>query len=227
VAVPTLPASKLLKGRLWNSQAVVRPNLTAPKMCCCDRSMRCRQHPHHLSSRRIKPFAMWSASGPGPAPEHALPQPAQTDFSELYNRRGCDRDVHQAGHRIHHFGTNDAVTFYSFARSLSEHGLEWTYRHGIVWLSSPSVFNHPPLTAYFLRGIYWLSRSEWFRSNGLTFPFLLRLPGIVADFAVVVLLLRIAKTHAPLRRHPWAVALFALSPGLRSWSQAFMGTRTR
>src|SRR5881227_2355294 len=48
------------------------------------------------------------------------------------------------------FGTNDVFTFYTFARSLSEHGLEWTYRHGVTWLSAASIFNHPPVTSYLL-----------------------------------------------------------------------------
>ncbi|PYL06690.1 MAG: hypothetical protein DME33_12900 [Verrucomicrobia bacterium] len=43
-------------------------------------------------------------------------------------------------------GTNDAVFFYGFSKVLSEHGLEWTYQHS-------RYFNHPPLTAYYLRGI--------------------------------------------------------------------------
>src|SRR5689334_5977655 len=49
------------------------------------------------------------------------------------------------------FGTNDAMTFYMFARSLSDHGLEWTYQHGVESMSSSTLFNHPPLTAFFLR----------------------------------------------------------------------------
>src|ERR1700731_748959 len=110
------------------------------------------------------------------------------------------------------FGTNDTVTFYSFARSLSEHGLEWTYRRGVVWLSSSSLFNPPPLTAYFLRAIHWLARHESLRTSGFTFPFLLRLPGIIADFGVVLLLLSIVKAQPESRRSRWALALFALSP---------------
>ena len=109
-------------------------------------------------------------------------------------------------------GTNDAVTFYGFARSLSDHGLEWTYRQGVVWLASAPIFNHPPLTAYFLRFIHVLAHDEIFRVNGLTFPFLLRLPGIIADFVVVLVMLRIWKTDERLRRHSWSVLLLALSP---------------
>ena len=100
-------------------------------------------------------------------------------------------------------GTNDAVFFYGFAKVLSEHGLEWTYQHS-------RYFNHPPLTAYYLRGIYALTEQRWCQDIGVHFPFLLRLPGIIADFLVVLVLLRISKTD--FRIPTWALALFALSP---------------
>src|SRR5437870_3084067 len=100
-------------------------------------------------------------------------------------------------------GTNDAVFFYGFAKVLSEHGLEWTYHHS-------RYFNHPPLTAYYLRGIYFVTEQRWCQDVGVHFPFLLRLPGIIADFFVVLVLLRITKTC--LRIPTWVLALFALSP---------------
>ncbi|HET9856960.1 MAG TPA: glycosyltransferase 87 family protein [Chthoniobacterales bacterium] len=100
-------------------------------------------------------------------------------------------------------GTNDAVFFYGFAKVLSEHGLEWTYQHS-------RYFNHPPLTAYYLRGIYALTEQRWCQDIGVHFPLLLRLPGIIADFLVVLVLLRISKTD--FRIPTWALALFALSP---------------
>jgi hypothetical protein len=100
-------------------------------------------------------------------------------------------------------GTNDAVFFYGFAKVLSEHGLEWTYQHS-------RYFNHPPLTAYYLRGIYALTEQRWCQDIGIHFPFLLRLPGIIADFFVVLILMRISKTD--FRIPTWALALFALSP---------------
>src|SRR6516225_390130 len=86
-------------------------------------------------------------------------------------------------------GTNDSVTFYTFARSLSEHGLKWTYERGVAWLPKGPIFNHPPMTAWFLRFIYHLSHQAFFQTNGLSFPFLLRLPGILSDFIVVLALL--------------------------------------
>ena len=100
-------------------------------------------------------------------------------------------------------GTNDAVFFYGFAKVLSEHGLQWTYEHS-------RYFNHPPLTAYYLRGIFALTEQRWCQEFGIHFPFLLRLPGIVADFLAVLVLLRISKIDV--RIPTWALALFALSP---------------
>jgi len=100
-------------------------------------------------------------------------------------------------------GTNDAVFFYGFAKVLNEHGLEWTYAHS-------RYFNHPPLTAYFLRDIFLLTEQKWAQDLGIHFPFLLRLPGIIADFLVVLVLLQFRKID--IRIPTWALALFALSP---------------
>ena len=100
-------------------------------------------------------------------------------------------------------GTNDAVFFYGFAKVLNEHGLEWTYAHS-------RYFNHPPLTAYFLRGMFLLTEQRWCQDLGIHFPFLLRFPGIVADFFVVVVLIQLRKIDILIPT--WALAVFALSP---------------
>jgi len=100
-------------------------------------------------------------------------------------------------------GTNDTVVFYGFARVLSEHSLEWTYAHS-------RYFNHPPLTAYFLRGIFALTEQQRCQDLGIHFPFLLRLPGILADLGVVLILLHLAKDRV--RVPTWALALLAVSP---------------
>jgi uncharacterized membrane protein len=100
-------------------------------------------------------------------------------------------------------GTNDAVFFYGFAKVLNEHGLQWTYEHS-------RYFNHPPLTAYFLRGIFTITEQPWCQDLGIHFPFLLRLPGIIADFLVVLVLLQFRKID--IRIPIWALTLFALSP---------------
>jgi uncharacterized membrane protein len=99
-------------------------------------------------------------------------------------------------------GTNDAVSFYGFAKVLSEESLAWTYQHS-------RFFNHPPLTAYYLRAIYFLTEQKWCQDIGIHFPCLLRLPGIVADFLSVLVLLRMTKEMAI---PTWALSLFAISP---------------
>ena len=110
------------------------------------------------------------------------------------------------------FGTNDVAAFYMFAGSLQEHGLEWTYRNGVIFFSNFPVFNHPPLTAYYLELIGGLSKNGLLQSCGITFPFLLRLPGIVSDLVSVLVLMRI-RDRMPSRQIPiWALVLFALSP---------------
>lgn len=103
------------------------------------------------------------------------------------------------------FGSNDAVLFYTFAKSLSQDGLAWTYQHSIL-------LNHPPLTAYYLQLIFYLDHQAFFQANGFTFPVLLRLPGILADFVVLLVLVEISRKHAEMRIATWALALFALSP---------------
>jgi hypothetical protein len=103
------------------------------------------------------------------------------------------------------FGTNDVVAFYEFAKAIEAHGLAWTYEHSIL-------FNHPPLVAYLLRGLIWLSHQPALEQLGISFPFLLRLPGIVADFLVVLLLLFLVEKYPQLRPPSWALILFAASP---------------
>ena len=102
-------------------------------------------------------------------------------------------------------GTNDVIAFYEFANALETHGLVWTYEHSIL-------FNHPPLVGYFLQGLAWLDHQPFFQQNGLTFPFLLRLPGIIADFGVVLLVLAVVREYPNLRPPRWALLLFAASP---------------
>src|SRR5271154_7628864 len=72
-------------------------------------------------------------------------------------------------------GTNDADSFYNFGRYIWEHGLLSQYR------ASPE-FNHTPLTGWFCAAAYGVG-------NGVGFNWLLRLPGILADFFGVRMLL--------------------------------------
>jgi Gpi18-like mannosyltransferase len=100
-------------------------------------------------------------------------------------------------------GTNDSIVFFFFGRELASRGLAETYRRLIL-------FNHPPLVAYFLCAIYELSQSYFCQINHVSFPFLLRLPGIAADFVSTIVICRIA---AGFHRLPlWALLLFALNP---------------
>ena len=93
-------------------------------------------------------------------------------------------------------GTNDADSFYNFGRFIWEHGLLAQYR-------ATTEFNHTPLVGWFCAAIYGLG-------HGFAFNWLLRLPGIVADFLSVRVLLRWSDSDA----HPptWPLMLFALSP---------------
>jgi len=93
-------------------------------------------------------------------------------------------------------GTNDAESFYNFGRFIWEHGLLAQYR------AAPD-FNHTPLTGWFCAAAYGVGR-------GLGFNWFLRVPGIIADFISVLVLLR--RREAAGRPPWWALALFALSP---------------
>jgi uncharacterized membrane protein len=99
-------------------------------------------------------------------------------------------------------GTNDTIFFYHLGNSLSNHGLKWAYANDVA-------FNHPPLVAAFIRSIYELDHLPWLHEYGITFPFLLRCPGIVSDFLVVLILLRAVKQ---LQLPIWALLVLALSP---------------
>src|SRR5205823_8209088 len=57
-----------------------------------------------------------------------------------------------------------------------------------------------------------LGRLPVAEAAGISFPFLLRLPGIIADFVVVWLFLRLKNEEPQLRLPLWALLVFALSP---------------
>jgi hypothetical protein len=102
-------------------------------------------------------------------------------------------------------GTNDVLAFYQFAKAVETHSLTWLYEHSIL-------FNHPPLVGYFLGALARLEHQSFLQQNGLTFPFFLRLPGIMADFVVLLLVLSVARRYPRLRPPRWALFLFAASP---------------
>ena len=93
-------------------------------------------------------------------------------------------------------GTNDADTFYNFGRFIWEHGLLAQYR------AAPE-FNHTPLTGWFCAAAYGVAHG-----NG--FDWLLRVPGILADFCSVLVLLRWREFNGG--PPSWALTLYALSP---------------
>jgi len=96
------------------------------------------------------------------------------------------------------FGTNDVALHFAYGKTISEKGLIATYQ------SNP-IFNHTPLTGEFFRTCYSLSKPDY-----ELFPFLLRLPGIIADFLVVLALIRLREqTGSP---SWWALGLLAASP---------------
>ena len=94
-------------------------------------------------------------------------------------------------------GTNDTVVFYLFGKLGSAEGL--------LELYSVDLFNHTPLVGTYVTAIFDLAKGK-----GQPFAFLLRAPGILADFGAVLALLWLRRrTGQP----PWwALILFALSP---------------
>jgi len=100
------------------------------------------------------------------------------------------------------FGTTDVKLFAIFGKYITDHGLEATYR---AW----PIFNHTPLVANFVTTALALAEIPLAKNCGVTFPFLLRVPGIIADFLVVLVLLRVAGDFK--HKTAWLV-LFALSP---------------
>ena len=111
------------------------------------------------------------------------------------------------------------MVFYTFAKRSAKKG--WNSHTGTA-----SCLTIPPLTAHYLQLIFYLDHQAFFRASGLTFPVLLRLPGILADFVVLLVLLEIPKKHAEIRIPTWALALFALSP-VSPWSLVFTATPIR
>ncbi len=98
-------------------------------------------------------------------------------------------------------GTNDAVFFYGFGKVINKYGLEYLYE-------KVNIFNHTPMIGGYTALLQSANPVQKF--SAMPYWFFLRLPGIVADFLSVLILLRIQKrTGTP---PAWAIALFALSP---------------
>jgi uncharacterized membrane protein len=95
-------------------------------------------------------------------------------------------------------GTMDVICFREFGHYISDHDVIAIYK----WTP---MFNHTPLVGTVASLIYDLtsSRIGWF-------PFCIRLPGIIADFASVLALLWLRRRVG--RPNWWALGLFAASP---------------
>jgi len=102
------------------------------------------------------------------------------------------------------YGTVDEVFFYRFAQNIAHEGVVNNYLHD-------PLFNHPPLLGNCLGFIYELAGgSNTTRASGQRFAFYQRLPGIIADFIVVLALLWVRRRTG---RPPWwAIAVLAASP---------------
>src|SRR5688572_15243509 len=95
-------------------------------------------------------------------------------------------------------GTVDVKLYYDFARAIAQNGV-------VAMYPADPTFNHPPLLGSYL-GLAFHSAG----GNGRWFAFLHRLPGILADLAVVLILLQLRRrTGQPAW---WALGLLAASP---------------
>ena len=104
------------------------------------------------------------------------------------------------------FGSCDVTIHCRFGQIVDSMGLDYMYR-------LDRNFNHPPITGEFFGLIYHI--AAWITPPAAhamphSFPFLLRLPSIIADVLALLILWRLhQKTGNP---PVWSLALFALSP---------------
>ena len=103
-------------------------------------------------------------------------------------------------------GTNDVKLNFDFGRDIYRYGLDSMYHSNVL-------FNHTPVTGSFVCLAYALASK--LNPPGSVhqyqyFPLILRFPMIIADFLVVLIMLKIREKigKPPL----WAMILFALSP---------------
>jgi hypothetical protein len=84
-------------------------------------------------------------------------------------------------------GTDDVRFWYEFARGVRAFGPVDIYGHSFTF-----AFNHAPLSGWFLKGLNWLVDHDVAR-----FPFLLRAPSSVADFATAALVFELIRGRVP------------------------------
>ena len=97
-------------------------------------------------------------------------------------------------------GTNDVATWSGFMRHIVEHGSVDIYKN-------ISHYNHPPLMSQMLAMFNILQHHVY---NG--FPFLIRLPAILADIGSCILTYKVVKTCYDERSAFFSAIIVALSP---------------
>lgn len=99
------------------------------------------------------------------------------------------------------FGTNDVHYWTDFAQGVRDLGPIGIYGHTFA-----QVYNHPPLAGWMLTAMNWLV------DRGLHFPFVIRVPAILADVGTTILLFELLRRRLPARHAATAAVLFAVSP---------------
>jgi Glycosyltransferase family 87 len=95
-------------------------------------------------------------------------------------------------------GSNDVFTWEGFAQAIDAHGLGWLY-------ANDAVFNHPPL----MGAAAWLA-LKLSAATGLSFVVVFRLPALLAELGIALLLYRRWEPRGALAAAA-AVALYAWS----------------
>ncbi len=97
-------------------------------------------------------------------------------------------------------GTDDVRLWSAYSLYLHQYG-------GMGLYHDVSVFNHPPFMVHALEALTWITAS-----TGLPFPFLLRLPGILADTGSLILLWRLFGGAGASTSTHVALTLFSVAP---------------
>jgi uncharacterized membrane protein len=104
-------------------------------------------------------------------------------------------------------GTNDVGYWGAFAKAVREFGPVGIYGHDLPRL--PVVYNHGPLAGWLLVAINWVLDHHI-----LSFPFLIRVPACLADFATALLVFELVRLTRRARPAAIAAILVACSPVL-------------
>src|SRR5688572_2875685 len=104
-------------------------------------------------------------------------------------------------------GTNDVGYWGAFAAAVRDVGPVDIYGHALPRL--PVVYNHGPLAGWLLEAINWVLDHDV-----LSFPFLIRAPACLADFATALLVFELVRIARPARQAATAAVLVACSPVL-------------